>query len=430
MFVMMLTCLALASTSWSANYYVDKNNSSASDSNPGTEISPWKTIQKGANVAIAGDTVYVKNGTYFEWVIIKNSGTSGKPVTFKAYPGDHPVVNGTGVKLSTGGGLFYAEGKDYIVIDGFELTISNQYLLRLTECDYLEVKNCTIHDNESSGVSAVLIQYSNHGLFTNNEVYKGGRNAISVTSSNHMTVSYNYVHDNPAHNGVNIFPVTADAQTEYSGNNIIGNILTGATSGIYCRYQKDNEIYNNVIYGNNASGIRLEPDQLDPHNFQANTKIYNNTIVDNNTNGIRSANASHLTIKNNIIAYNGNYDIYIASGVTNGHDIDYNLYYSSPNFGWGGSISSSLSSWQAVSGQDSNAAEANPNFSGRSSSDYTLTAASTMAIDQGLDLSYAGTTKDISGISRPQGNGVDIGAYEYPNGDLSYLYPPTNLHVQ
>ena len=63
-----------------------------SDSNPGTEAQPWKTIQKAANALIAGDTVYIKAGTYREQVSPKNSGTVGKYIVYKAYPG-HRYLN-------------------------------------------------------------------------------------------------------------------------------------------------------------------------------------------------------------------------------------------------------------------------------------------------------------------------------------------------
>jgi len=51
-------------TSWTQNYYVDKNHPQASDENSGTESSPFKTVQKGINATSAGSTVFIKSGTY------------------------------------------------------------------------------------------------------------------------------------------------------------------------------------------------------------------------------------------------------------------------------------------------------------------------------------------------------------------------------
>jgi hypothetical protein len=44
-----------------ATYYV---SNSGSDSNPGTQAQPFKTIQKGLGTALTGDTVLVAPGSY------------------------------------------------------------------------------------------------------------------------------------------------------------------------------------------------------------------------------------------------------------------------------------------------------------------------------------------------------------------------------
>src|SRR5512136_2584613 len=69
-----------------AVYYVDQNHPSASDSNPGSEALPWRTIQKAANTLNPGDIVYVKAGIYDERVMIKRDGTPAEKITFQALP--------------------------------------------------------------------------------------------------------------------------------------------------------------------------------------------------------------------------------------------------------------------------------------------------------------------------------------------------------
>ena len=66
-------------TSKSATYYVDLTGN---DSNPGTQESPWKTIQKAANVVMAGDTVLVGPGNYKELVNLKRPVPLGDYITF------------------------------------------------------------------------------------------------------------------------------------------------------------------------------------------------------------------------------------------------------------------------------------------------------------------------------------------------------------
>ncbi|HCI44808.1 MAG TPA: hypothetical protein DE315_04680, partial [Candidatus Omnitrophica bacterium] len=65
-------------------YYVSP---AGSDANSGTETLPWKTIQKAADSAKPGDTVYVKAGTYYEKVKINQSGLAGQPIIFEGERG-------------------------------------------------------------------------------------------------------------------------------------------------------------------------------------------------------------------------------------------------------------------------------------------------------------------------------------------------------
>ena len=68
----------------SATYTV---STQGSDNNPGTAQSPWRTIQKATNTAVAGDVVNILPGTYVERVTIANSGSSGNPITFQGVRG-------------------------------------------------------------------------------------------------------------------------------------------------------------------------------------------------------------------------------------------------------------------------------------------------------------------------------------------------------
>jgi hypothetical protein len=94
---MQLTCLVLglalaAGASWGAEYYVGPDGS---DANPGTEQRPFRTIQRGADAMKAGDTCYVREGTYRETVSVRTSGEAGKPIRFAAYPGELVTLSGT-----------------------------------------------------------------------------------------------------------------------------------------------------------------------------------------------------------------------------------------------------------------------------------------------------------------------------------------------
>src|SRR5579864_2411842 len=101
-------------------YYV---STSGNDTNAGTLAAPWRTIQHAANSVHAGDTVQVRAGTYNEIVTMTTSGNSSAGyITFQNYPGEAPIVDGTGLVAGGQTGLFSLEGTfSYIIIQGFEI---------------------------------------------------------------------------------------------------------------------------------------------------------------------------------------------------------------------------------------------------------------------------------------------------------------------
>src|SRR5262249_14245270 len=72
--------LAAAQAKGAASYYVAPNGL---DSNPGTLEKPFQTVQKAAIVATAGDTVYLRAGTYRETIVPAHSGKVNAPIIFQ-----------------------------------------------------------------------------------------------------------------------------------------------------------------------------------------------------------------------------------------------------------------------------------------------------------------------------------------------------------
>ena len=76
-----------------AEYYVSPTGS---DSNPGTQASPFASLQKANNSAAAGDTIWMRAGTYSSTgqITLSKSGTSDTNRTkIWAYPGEVPVID-------------------------------------------------------------------------------------------------------------------------------------------------------------------------------------------------------------------------------------------------------------------------------------------------------------------------------------------------
>ena len=73
-------------------YYVDPVR--GDDANDGSFERPWKTMQHGVRRVKPGDTLYLREGIYYEAVYLTRSGTAESPITITAYPGELPVIDG------------------------------------------------------------------------------------------------------------------------------------------------------------------------------------------------------------------------------------------------------------------------------------------------------------------------------------------------
>ena len=74
-------------------YYVSQNGS---DSYNGTSLStPFKTIQKAADVVNPGDKVYIRDGIYRELLTLTASGNSNQRIIFQAYADEQPIIDGS-----------------------------------------------------------------------------------------------------------------------------------------------------------------------------------------------------------------------------------------------------------------------------------------------------------------------------------------------
>jgi hypothetical protein len=64
------------------------------DANPGTLAQPFQSIQQAANVAQAGDTVFIRAGVYRQTIVPRNSGAPGRPIVYEPYQNEQVTLDG------------------------------------------------------------------------------------------------------------------------------------------------------------------------------------------------------------------------------------------------------------------------------------------------------------------------------------------------
>jgi hypothetical protein len=424
------------------------------DANPGTMAEPWKTITKAASTLTAGQTVMVGAGTYNEQVLPQNSGTEGNYITYMAAPGENVVIDGTGLTLSNPqdlGGLFAINTKSYIRVSGFTVANAgndpdNHYLdagIIAFQCNAIIIDNNITQNTVSSGIAA---WNCTNITVDNNEVIgavSGGlQECITMSNVNTFDVMNNKVHDDGASvrqrggegidakdgctNGrifnnevynlsfsLGIYIESAEAQQ--SGIHVFGNWVHDITqsNGIVVAAEQGNlneniTVENNIVENCACAGINVLDNDMDPNNPAPshpveNVTIRNNTVFNNgqsceDSDGgggiqIRNTDARNITIFNNIVS--GNRDYQIATNVSEHVTADSNLIFETRN--------------HAFEILGTNAVQADPLFVNAAANNFALQASSP-AVDAGSAANAPAV--DFFGTSRPIGEGIDIGAVE------------------
>ena len=264
-------------------------STTGSDSNPGTVISPWRTIQHASNSVQPGDTVYVRGGAYNESVNISVSGSAAAgPITFQSFPGEQAIIDGTGLVPSTS---------------------STQGLINITNQSYISIQGFEIRNFQTSSASAVPAGIWVSGAGSNIQILNNLIHNIVTTSETNGNAFGIAVYGTAA-------PASLDGVT-ISGNQVYG-LKTGQSESVNVDGNVSNfSITNNVIHDNDNIGIDIigfEGVSPDPaYDYARNGTVTGNTIYNisaiNNpgesnqydANGIYVDGGSQVVIERNLI---------------------------------------------------------------------------------------------------------------------------------
>ena len=247
----------LKSTVIGTKYYVGKTGS---NTNSGTLSAPFLTIQKGLDVAKAGDTVFVKVGSYNEYVTFGTSGVAGSPIVLKNYGKDVVTVDAQ----STRSYCIYAANKSYIVVDGVNISNSANYNVLLSGCANVNLKNLSSALTIGAGAINIDVEASTTSWGTNITLqdvstYGGQIGAYFKSKINGVNIirgHYNYA----TLDGINITGATIADTANYNRNFVIDGSETSYNSrqGIITWCVKKATFKNFWSHHNSATGLQVE----------------------------------------------------------------------------------------------------------------------------------------------------------------------------
>ncbi len=413
--------------------YVDRSNPSCSDAGTGTATQPFCTIGAAAAKVTAGQMVQVAAGTYTESVSVTHSGTSSAPIAFTAAPG-------ATVTLTGGSNGFNLSGVSWVTVNGFVVTKTTDYGIVASSSSNVTISNNHVSyaGQPVSGKTRAGIRLSGVSSSTvsgNVSDHNSDYGIALVGGSTGVTVS-----GNTTYNNAEGYQRAAAGIRLYSspGNVVAGNVShDNEDSGIECYTGSNNTLlYDNVTYNNGDHGI--DDYQTTGQRIIANTVYKNVTAGINVEGGSTGATvANNLSVDNGINSPRTHSDIRIESGSTAGTTMDYDLAYlttSDTLLIWDSVSYSSLSTFQAKTGQEQHGLQADPLWANRAGGDFHLTAGSP-AIDSANSGVSGQPFTDVEGRGRVDhpntpntGAGPrtydDRGAYEF-GGTINGDTPPS-----
>lgn len=341
---------------FSQNYYVSANN--GSDSNNGSETTPFQTINRAISFVNPGGTIFVMNGTYQNngygtvdtatntnmnnnhVVTINKSGSEGAYITLKNYPGHSPLIQFDGR-----GGIVISNNMNYIIIEGFEvvgpgasITYAEAYANReykvLAASDPNDDINYTHTYFSGKGIWGGYGAH-HHIIIRNNIVHDTAGSGIRFNDSDHITIEYNEVYNttwwtSSASSAV-VFAETIASSEADNGTDvkmvIRGNLVYNNWNRIpfYVTQLPDNSgntnpNYGTATYNNILDGQGLYVTRSDD-NYYGTFLFENNVCVNNGKNGINFDNSlgASAIIQNNTLFYNGVHEIIQDISVANGN---------------------------------------------------------------------------------------------------------------
>ena len=411
-------CYSLASA---GILHVDRANPLCSDLGPGTEQTPYCTINSAALVATAGDTVVVSAGNYLEQVNTVNSGSAFAPILFTV--ADGAIVNVFGEQNG-----FRISSRGWITINGFTVSDTTSYGIYVKYSSHI-----TISNNHVTRSGQPIIDLNHQGIYMNSttdSLISG--NTVDYNSDSGIYVSngstrITIINNHTSYNAQVFSRAAPGIDVRSPGNIIKANIShDNEDSGIQIRSgANENLVVNNLCYNNGDHGIDVlrAPAQ----------RIIGNTVYGSVASGINiEGGSTDCTLANNITVDNGiqsprkDGNINVEEQSIPGTVIDYGLMFLNEPWimiVWAGNDYMSLADFVAATGMETHGIEADPNWVSPGTGDFHLMAGSP-AIDSansavnGAEASDIELNPRLDDPSTPDtGAGPrtydDRGAYEY-----------------
>jgi hypothetical protein len=144
--------LAPEPTAGPDNWYIAPDGD---DADPCTFAAPCATLDRAAEIAGPGDTVYARGGEYtvtgthrIEGII----GTEAEPVTFRAFPGETPFLNATGAPIDDLDSVVKIVSVRHVAFEGFSVCCSSGRGISVSDSQFVTVAHNDVWEIQTRGI--------------------------------------------------------------------------------------------------------------------------------------------------------------------------------------------------------------------------------------------------------------------------------------
>ncbi len=433
------------------NYYVNNNNPQSGN---GTIANPFKTVAAGLNVLSPGDTLFVRGSVTGDPQIYSEtpnlgdsfpSGSAGKRITVKAFPGEQVRFNLSGsfsvypAYWQFQNLIYDLQNQNYDLIklrgdnnifDGCTIRNGQKDGFDIADASGNLIRNCRIYhftNSTTTDAHGIVLDGGDNNTFSGNEIYDCKGDCIQlITGDNTNTViEYNHLYTTLGSGSENAIDMKGTHSTTIRGNKMHGFHDAEDSDGVALKINKNSDnvtIEDNDIFESNG-GFRISGGEAEHIIFRRN-RIHNLHIDSGETQkygyGIQFDGVTDIEVTSNTFVNIPGPIFWIASNGADDIDMRNNLFYNTGHLysgdasdlrgvvdynGWFNAVEK-ISGAHDITGSD-------PKMEDEPNRDFHLKKDSP-AVNSG---------DPLNGSDYPGGR-IDLGAFEYGSA-TAVIFPPT-----
>jgi len=304
-------------SAYADTWYVSPAIMGGSDTNIGTETSPWRNIQHAVDQATAGDTIKVMDDDDEATDDYTENIDVNKSLTIERYnaTGANPQIKAN----DTNDHVFYVTADD-VTIKGLDIyggTKSPNAGIYLFKVSDSTIKNNRCGwDSNHNNYDGIYLYKSNNNAISDNICNMNRSAGICLWSSNQNTISYNTCNSDN-------FLCYWGIKLHSSSNNTVSDNTCNSNFyyGINLAWSSQNTISNNTCNSNNWNGIDFSS--------SSQNAISDNTCSNNDHYGISLGSSNNNIISDNAFNFNNDYGLH--SSLSSDNSIYLNTFSNNTN---------------------------------------------------------------------------------------------------